>query len=204
MAHATILLDPNWNESGGGGRGAQNHYALAKSHELPRIILGSGVWDPAPDAHVYCWTTKNYLHNGDAHRLLWALGVRPITHFVWVKTRGDGADEDATTKGGIGQYGRGAHEVLIFGCMMGGRGTVYRSDRRDIRDVFFAPLAKHSAKPPESYDLIEARSLCPSGMTRLEMFARSSRPGWAAWGDEAPTEQSPPSPEPATDDDDWL
>jgi N6-adenosine-specific RNA methylase IME4 len=40
----------------------------------------------------------------------------------------------------------------------------------------------HSAKPPEFYELIEARSNGPY----LEMFARNGRDGWASWGNEAP------------------
>ena len=40
----------------------------------------------------------------------------------------------------------------------------------------------HSAKPGEFYDLVETVSPGP----RLELFARRARPGWDAWGDQAP------------------
>ena len=40
---------------------------------------------------------------------------------------------------------------------------------------------RHSAKPAEFYTLVEQVSPGPY----LEMFARDSRPGWDAWGDEA-------------------
>jgi N6-adenosine-specific RNA methylase IME4 len=40
---------------------------------------------------------------------------------------------------------------------------------------------EHSRKPDELYDLIEACSPGPY----LELFARGSRPGWSAWGDQA-------------------
>ena len=40
---------------------------------------------------------------------------------------------------------------------------------------------EHSRKPGELYYLIEA---CSPG-SRLELFARGSRPGWTTWGDQA-------------------
>jgi N6-adenosine-specific RNA methylase IME4 len=39
---------------------------------------------------------------------------------------------------------------------------------------------EHSRKPEGIYDVIEACSPGP----RLELFARSERPGWTQWGDE--------------------
>jgi len=40
-----------------------------------------------------------------------------------------------------------------------------------------SPRREHSRKPDEAYDRIEA--LCEGPY--LEMFARSSRPGWDTW-----------------------
>ena len=42
---------------------------------------------------------------------------------------------------------------------------------------------RHSVKPVEFYEWIEA--LIPENRGRLEMFARSRRPGWDSWGNEA-------------------
>lgn len=47
--------------------------------------------------------------------------------------------------------------------------------------AFTAPVREHSRKPDEFYALVEA--LCPG--SKLEMFAREAREGWAAWGAEA-------------------
>ena len=52
-----------------------------------------------------------------------------------------------------------------------------------------APAREHSRKPDESYTLIE--QMFPT-LPRIELFARSTRPGWAAWGNELPTSPSPP------------
>jgi ParB-like chromosome segregation protein Spo0J len=49
--------------------------------------------------------------------------------------------------------------------------------------VIDAPRREHSRKPDEGYELVEA--MYPE-LPRLELFARNTRPGWAAWGNEAP------------------
>lgn len=81
-------------------------------------------------------------------------------------------------KFGIGQYFRGASEILLFGVQ--GRGFKVRTDRLDLPGVIFGPRREHSAKPIEAYELIEARSKGPY----LEMFSRGDRAGWVHWGNE--------------------
>lgn len=46
----------------------------------------------------------------------------------------------------------------------------------------FHPL-EHSRKPDEAYELIER--IYPE-LPKIELFARQARPGWAAWGNQAP------------------
>ena len=51
------------------------------------------------------------------------------------------------------------------------------------RQVNIIPVRKreHSRKPDEAYDIIES---CSNGPF-LELFARGTRPGWTAWGNQA-------------------
>jgi N6-adenosine-specific RNA methylase IME4 len=49
--------------------------------------------------------------------------------------------------------------------------------------VIEAPALRHSAKPEVVYELIE--SYFPN-LARIELNARRARPGWDAWGLEAP------------------
>ena len=166
MRAATILMDPPWNETGGGRikRGADRHYGLVKSQAMPRVIMQSGVWAPAADAHLYMWATNNHL--ADALWLMAALGFKYKTNVVWTKDRI-----------GLGQYFRGQHELLLFGVR--GSGFKVKTEDRTLRSWVHAKRGAHSAKPAEFYDLIEARSRGPY----LEMFARAPRAGWASWGD---------------------
>lgn len=163
-SYQTILMDPPWPESGVGRikRGADKHYPLLKPEKILEVIYCSGHFRPAVNAHLYCWVTNNYLEDG-----LWlvrALGFRYITLITWVKDRM-----------GLGQYFRGQTEQLIFAVK--GRLPALTKDQSTL---LYSKRGGHSVKPENSYALIEAVSPGP----RLEMFARSQRPGWDAWGNE--------------------
>jgi N6-adenosine-specific RNA methylase IME4 len=166
MNYATILIDPPWNETGGGRikRGADRHYPLLKTPDIVRVIRESGVFTPAENAHLYLWVTNNFLRDG-----LWVmeqLGFRYVTLLTWAKDRV-----------GLGQYFRGQTEHMLFGV----RGTLPAI--RKATTLITAPRRRHSQKPTAAYDAIESVSPPP----RLEMFARSSlRPGWTAWGNDVP------------------
>jgi N6-adenosine-specific RNA methylase IME4 len=54
-----------------------------------------------------------------------------------------------------------------------------------VRKLIVSPRREHSRKPDEAYERIEA--LCDGPY--LELFARSSRPGWDRWGAEAELRQ---------------
>ena len=166
-----ILMDPPWLESGGGKikRGADKHYPLLKTQTMPQVIYQSGVWEPAPNAHLWMWATNNFLP--DALWLMEALNFRYITNAVWVKNRMS-----------LGQYLRGQHELLLLGVR--GRGPLARTERKDLTTLILPSEPQkrvHSRKPDASYKLIEARSMGP----RLEIFGRTNRPGWDTWGQEA-------------------
>ena len=179
MLYKTIMADPPWPEHGGGKikRGADRHYPLMKVSEI--MDLGKSV--PAEyNAHLYLWTTNNYLQAGLDVMEDW--GFRYITTITWVKAN---VTEDGTFKlqnPGLGQYFRGLTEHCLFGV----RGKVpYKIDpvtgkRMQGRTVIVAPRGRHSEKPKEIYEMIERVSHGPF----LEMFAREVQPGWDAWGNE--------------------
>ncbi len=173
MMYRTILMDPPWNERGGGKikRGADRHYPLIKTPDMPRVIMQAPVWHPAEHCHLYMWATNNHLP--DALWLMEALGFKYKTNIVWTK--------DLI---GLGQYFRGKHELLLFGVR--GRGYNVKTDNRTLQSWIHAPRGEHSQKPREFYDLIEARSHGPY----LEMFARQTRDGWSSWGNQVSMTQS--------------
>ena len=169
--YRTILLDPPWPERGGGKikRGADRHYELLNVRDMPRVILTSGAFTPAENAHLYCWTTNNYI--GKALWLGETLGFTYKTIVTWPKQRT-----------GIGQYFRGKTEHLLF--FVRGRGLAPNvcTESKSLSTLLENAThdRKHSRKPPEAYALIEARSKGPY----LEMFAREPRGGWDSWGNQ--------------------
>lgn len=185
-----IALDPPWPEYGGGKskRGADRHYRLMSPRRIGETVLASPSWSPAADCHLWMWTTKSSL--ASALWLIEQFGFRYVTSAVWVKMRsamtrherdeleaGCSPDPRHRLQVGLGQYTRGAHELLLLGTR--GKAMVPSPVDR-LPDVIFAERTRHSAKPDEAYALIERVSPGP----RLEMFARASRSGWDVWGNE--------------------
>ena len=168
--YRTIMADPPWNESGGGKikRGADRHYDLMKTPDIIDLMRYTLDGKIADNAHLYLWVTNNYLQDG--LHVLGSLGFSYTTNIVWAKDRP-----------GIGQYFRGQHELCLFGVR--GKGFEVRTARRDIPTLLgkgTLPRTRHSKKPDEIYDLVEARSKGPY----IELFARNSRDGWDSWGNE--------------------
>lgn len=171
----TVLLDPPWEERGGGQikRGADRHYPLVPTKDLPCLIRSCDHWDRlADDAHMYMWVTNAFLPDGIW--LIEQLGFRYVTNLVWCKLQF-----------GLGRYFRGQHELVLFGVrgktiltqgtwptVIGGGPLDHPRDDRGTRI--------HSRKPHELHEIIEQAS---PGLW-LELFAREAREGWLAWGNE--------------------
>ena len=197
--YRTLLADPPWAERGGGRskRGADRHYPLMNADDIARTIETAPVWNPAADAHFYLWATDNHLP--DAIWVMRQVGFKYIRTLPWIKlvNRAFGSEElppvlsdpaeylNSLLKIGLGQYFRGASELLLFGVH--GDGFKACTEDNSLCNVIFAPRGEHSRKPDEVYERIEARSLPP----RVELFARPpARPGWTVWGNECQTSGS--------------
>ena len=186
MKFKTIYADPPWSEVGGGKivRGAQRHYPLMKTEEIIRLrVDGVPVSELAePNAHLYLWTTNNFLP--DALQVMEAWRFDYKTCITWVKGKATLVGNDEffqPDRFGLGQYFRGITEHLLFGV----RGNLpYRTredgKRAQGKTLIYAPRTEHSAKPEEARQMIEIVSPRPY----IELFARKSSQGWYAWGDE--------------------
>lgn len=179
----TILADPPWLERGGGQvkRGADRHYPLMSTRDICALPVTELAYD---DAHMYLWVTNNFLPDGLEVMRAW--GFRYVTNLAWGKVV---EADDAPTPGelpwriqqGLGQYFRGAHELLLFGV----RGRVpYRTTadgkRAQHPSLVLEPRGEHSRKPDVFHRIIEKVSPGPY----LELFARRPMPGWQVWGNE--------------------
>ena len=112
--------------------------------------------------HVYLWTTQKHLR--DAFALFEAWGVSYQCLMTWVKPTG------------MTPYSWMYNtEHVLFG-----RVGNLPLERMGLKLSFEAPAIRHSQKPGVFYERVLAASPGP----RLELFARSPRAGFDAWGNE--------------------
>ena len=79
---------------------------------------------------------------------------------------------------GMGRLFRQSHEI----CLIGTRGKINSQlANKSQRSVSFAENLRHSAKPEDLQDSLEA--MFPIAR-KLELFARRIRPGWTCLGNE--------------------
>jgi N6-adenosine-specific RNA methylase IME4 len=187
--YRTIVSDPPWPYD----------TAVSGTVALPKGMLSDGsrrqigveqwTYEPMPladicalpvldhaesNAHLYLWTTNSFMRQ--AYDVVEAWGFKPITVITWVKVRKDDPTKPSMKQG---WWFRGATEHVIFAQ----RGKVERRSTDAYPTALMLPReSRHSRKPDDFFGLVEKVSHGPY----LEMFARERRPGWDAWGDQAP------------------
>jgi N6-adenosine-specific RNA methylase IME4 len=164
-----ILADPEWqfrpySEETGMDRAADNHYPTSALE----VIKSRPVADIAHEhAALLLWATVPMLPQ--ALEVMAAWGFAYKSHVVWMKDQI-----------GTGYWFRNQHELLLLGT----RGDIPAPAMGDqFRSALAHPVGAHSAKPPFAHELAEA--YWPY-LPKIELNARSVRPGWVAWGLEAP------------------
>jgi N6-adenosine-specific RNA methylase IME4 len=168
---AIILADPPWSYENQGVNGAaENHYPVMPTEAIAALPVARAA--ALPDSVIFLWATNALLD--DAKKVMAAWGFDYKTNFVWDK-RGDGSP-------GMGWYNFQDHELLLVGVRGGGMTPVKR-----FSSVIVAPKGRHSEKPELAFEMLAA--MYP-GAPALEMFARKARPGWEAWGNQAPVEET--------------
>jgi site-specific DNA-methyltransferase (adenine-specific) len=171
--YSVILADPPWNFHNAKG----GHYGLASAQYSCMTIADIAALPVAQCAAENCalfmWISGPFLVEGKHLPIFEAWGFRPVTlAFVWNKLFGNGSPYL-----GLGYYTRSGSEP----CLLGIRGSMPRKkDAIGVPQVITASRTRHSTKPHEVYDRIEALYDGPY----LELFARSRREGWDVWGNE--------------------
>ncbi len=164
--YGVLLADPPWRyeQSPDDSRAIDRHYPTMPLEDICALPVADVA---TPDAILYLWATSPKLE--EAMRVLAAWGFTYRTSLVWEKDRL-----------GRGYWARIRHELLLV-AVRGNPPCPPPAARPD--SIIVAPVAGHSEKPVAVYGLIErAYPVLP----KLELFARTARPGWDAWGNEAP------------------
>lgn len=167
-----ILADPPWafeNYSAAGeDRNANQHYPTMSPGQIAALPVGHLA---ARDCALFLWVTDPLLDRGLEVLRAWGFRYTTIA-FTWAKrTR-----TDAAWHLGTGYYTRANPEI----CLLGIAGRIGLPKSRAVRQLIVEPAREHSRKPDRVRTDIEAMFDGPY----LELFARSTRPGWSSWGNE--------------------
>lgn len=123
------------------------------------------------------WATMPMLPEALKVMKAWGFKYKTVG-FTWMKQnrRADGLfayNKDIFT--GMGYWTRSNAEL----CLLGTRGHPQRK-LASVRQAILSPIREHSRKPAEAYDRIEQLLDGPY----IELFARTRRRGWDAWGNQ--------------------
>lgn len=125
----------------------------------------------AKDCILFLWATYPKLPEALQVMAAWGFTYKTVA-FTWVKNNPSGIGFHF----GLGYWTRQNPEIILLGT----RGHPKRIDRT-IPNLVIYPRHNHSAKPPE----VARRIVALMGdLPRIELFARSSVPGWDSWGNE--------------------
>ena len=176
--YGVIYADPEWkfepySRETGMDRAADNHYPTS---ELADIKARDVAAIAADDCVLFLWATAPMLPQ--ALEVMAAWGFTYKSHTIWRK-----ADDDGLMLG-TGYWFRNGHELLLVGT----RGkAVAPAMGEQFPSVIDHPALRHSEKPGRFAELIEAYF---PNLPKIELNARATRPGWDAWGLEAPEQET--------------
>jgi len=161
-----VYADPPWQyeHSMTDSRMIENHYPTMGLDQICAMPVSEIV---TPDAVLFLWTTSPKL--AESMRVIEAWGFNYRSCIVWDKERI-----------GMGYYARQQHELLLIAAR--GSLPVPEPSNRPASVQRLRRGNEHSRKPDEFYELIE--SMYPE-YEKIELFARNSRAGWSAWGNQA-------------------
>lgn len=183
-----ILTDPPWAFRTHDGRDRTptqktfrdhgDHYSTMSIEAMSELPVAE--W-AAKDCALVMWIVGSHCDAALELAARWGFTFKTDL-FYWLKQKLLGADQIDLFTGDIpppkismGYYTRKQLEpVWLF---TRGRPQVRA---HDVRQLIIEPPREHSRKPEAQYERIEALFDGPY----LEMFARSARPGWSAWGNE--------------------
>ena len=159
-----IYADPPWRyeHSISDSRKIENQYPTMLLDDICNLEVSK---ISNNDCILFMWATNPKLE--EAMRVINAWGFTYRTNMVWVKD-----------KIGMGYYARQQHELLLIAA----KGNLPTSDPGDrVSSVIYSDRDQHSKKPDRVYTIIE--KMYPE-YAKVELFARSKREGWEAWGNQ--------------------
>lgn len=174
-SYATVVADPPWTPTLGATWNTrftdkarpQKHYDTLTVAEICEMAPPTG-----KQAHLWLWVLNQHVDWGYEVAQAWGFDVWQM--LTWCKP---GL--------GTGRFQCNSESVLV--CR---KGTRHGNPFGPTGGTYFNwSRGRHSEKPEEFYELVERVSPGPY----LEMFARRTRDGWDAFGDEVATDLLTPN-----------
>ena len=180
--YQVIVCDPPWQYdfSKSKNRKVENHYSTMSLDAIQALSIG--LLADSAGCVLYLWSTSPKLPQALATMAAW--GFEYKTCAVWDKQRM-----------GMGYYFRQEHELLLIGTY-GNRAVLADPALRvgslltPTTFLIASPRTRHSAKPDLTFAVLN--QMYPT-QRKLELFARTQRPGWDCWGDEVASSIEMPS-----------
>lgn len=195
MTYQLIYVDPPWQYGNKISNGAaENHYATMSLSEFKHLP----VWEvAAEDAVLAMWYTGTHTEEAIELAEAWGFRIRTMKGFTWVKlnqnaerrfnkaiAEGELVDFNdllsmlnSETRMNGGNYTRANTEDLLIAT----RGIGLERVNASIKQVVYSCLGEHSEKPWEVRHRLEKLY---GDVSRVELFARESWPGWDRWGNQ--------------------
>lgn len=187
--YAAIYADPPWHykvwaEGSQDSRLASAKYRVMTTAQIAAMPVAELA---AVNSVLFIWITWPQLF--DAKEVIEGWGFTYKTcAFSWMKANNRQIDllqNDIPAQVGMGYWTRANSEV----CLLATRGKPKRRSAK-VRQGIVEPRREHSRKPDCVPGRIERLVTGPY----LELFARTRRPGWDAWGNEVDKFAAPLSP----------
>jgi len=187
-----IVIDPPWDfktySEAGRGRNADNHYPTQHLKWIAEIPVKDVA---APSCALFMWTTSPFMVHMPQILESWGFEYSTVA-FVWLKMNkypwismlGTLDDVIARIKrtgaGSLWKLGNGyCTRANAEFCVYARRGMPKRRDA-GVYQIIIEEIREHSRKPEQQYERIQRLFAGPY----LEIFARETRPGWTAIGNE--------------------
>lgn len=162
-------------------RDVQHHYPVMNLEAIKALPVRDLA---APDAHLFLWATGPCLPQAFEVIKAWGFRYSGVA-FTWVKLKRSVNQSqlrlapllESDLHLGLGFTTRKNAEY----CLLARRGNAKRM-AKNVREIILSPVREHSRKPEEFRDRVEA--YVGPDKRIVELFARSSRQGWASWGND--------------------
>jgi N6-adenosine-specific RNA methylase IME4 len=186
-----IYADPAWQTVTYSGvalpqRADEPHYPTMSLDDLAALPVGDLAAD---DCCLFMWIIGSHVDQGIRLAEKWGFKYNTDV-FIWRKITKAGfkhctveplafeeLGSDKWAKMSMGKWSRKQSET----CYLFTRGKPSpKEGSRSVRQIIDAPIREHSRKPDEAYERIETLASGPY----VELFSRTTRPGWSVWGND--------------------